>query len=100
MDFLLYINDLNQEIKTFNKVYHFAGDTNLLYLGNSIKKLNKLVNIDMKNLLYLLNANKISLNVKKTELAIFKPKQKQFDGEIILKLPVTKDFSKLTVLNI
>ena len=100
LDFLLYINDLNQAIKTFNKVHHFADDTNLLYLGNSIKKLNKLVNIDMKNLLYLFNAHKISLNVKKTELAIFKPKQKQFDGEIILKLPVTKDFSKLTVLNI
>ena len=83
--FLLYINDLNQAIK-FCKVHHFADDTNLLYLGKSIKKLNKLVNIDLKNLLYWLNANKISLNVKKTELVIFKSKQKQFDGEIKLKL--------------
>ena len=58
----------------------------MLYLGKSIKKLNKLVNIDLKNLLYWLNANKISLNVKKTELVIFKSKQKQFDGEIKLKL--------------
>ena len=40
----------------------------------------------MKNLLYWLSANKISLNVKKTELVIFKSKQKQFDGEIKLKL--------------
>ena len=47
----------------------------LLHLGKSIKKLNKLVNIDLKNLLYWLNANKISLNVKKTELVIFKSKQ-------------------------
>ena len=78
--FLLYINDLNQAIK-FCKVHHFADDTNLLYLGKSIKKLNKLVNYDLKNLLYWLNANKISLNVKKTELVIFKSKQKQFDGE-------------------
>ena len=77
--FLLYINDLNQAIK-FCKVHHFADDTNLLYLGKSIKKLNKLVNIDLKNLLYWLNANKISLNVKKTELVIFKSKQKQSDG--------------------
>ena len=61
--FLLYINDLNQAIK-FCKVHHFADDTNLLYLGKSIKKLNKLVNIDLKNLLYWLNANKTSLNVK------------------------------------
>ena len=83
--FLLYINDLNQAIK-FCKVHHFADDTNLLYLGKSIKKLNKLVNYDLKNLLYWLNANKISLNVKKTELVVFKSKRKQFDGEIKLKL--------------
>ena len=83
--FLLYITDLNQAI-TFCKLHHFADDTNLLYLGKSIKKLNKLVNFDLKNLLYWLNANKISLNVKKTKLVIFKSKRKQFDGEIKLKL--------------
>ena len=47
--FLLYINDLNQAIK-FCKVYHFADDTNLFCLSNSIKKLNKLVNADLKHL--------------------------------------------------
>ena len=47
--FLLYINDLNQVIK-FCKVHHFANDTNLLCLSNSIKKLNKLVNADLKHL--------------------------------------------------
>ena len=60
--FLLYINDLNQTIK-FCKVHHFADDTNLLCLSNSIKKLNKLVSADLKHLLNWLNANKISLNV-------------------------------------
>ena len=62
--FLLYINDLNQAIK-FCKVHHFADDTNLLCLSKSIKKLSKLVNADLKHLLNWLNANKISLNVKK-----------------------------------
>ena len=62
--FLLYINDFNQAIK-FCKVNHFADDTDLLCLSNSIKKLNKLVNADLKHLLNWLNANKISLNVKK-----------------------------------
>ena len=42
--FLSYINDLNQAIK-FCKVHRFADDTNLLYLGKSIKKRDKLVNI-------------------------------------------------------
>ena len=74
--FLLYINDLNQAIK-FCKVHHFSDDTNLLCLGNSIKKLNKLVNTDLKHLFNGLNANKISLNVKKTEMVIFKSNQKK-----------------------
>ena len=59
---LLYINDLNQAIK-FCKVYHFADDTNLLCLSN-YKKLNELVNADLKHLANWLNASKISLNVK------------------------------------
>ena len=73
--FLLYINDLNQAI-TFCKVHHFADDTDLLCLNNSIKKLSKLVSADLKHLVNWLNANKISLNVKKTETVIFKSKQK------------------------
>ena len=83
--FLLYINDLNQAIK-FCKVHHFADDTNLLCLSNSIKKINKLVNADLKHLANWLNANKISLNVKKTEMVIFKSKQKKFEGDLKIKL--------------
>ena len=67
--FLLYINDLNQALK-FCKVHHFADDTNLLCVSNSIKKLNKLVNADLKHLVHWLNANNISLNVKKIEMVI------------------------------
>ena len=45
LPFLIHINDL----KKFFKVHHFAEDTNLLYLGKSVKKLNKLLNIDLKS---------------------------------------------------
>ena len=71
--FSLYINELNQAIK-FCKVRHFADDTNLLCLSNSAKKLIKLVSADLKHIANWLNANKISLNVKKTEMVIFKSK--------------------------
>ena len=53
---------------------------------NSIKKLNKLVNADLKHLVNWLNANKISLNVKKTEMVIFKSKQKKLEGDLKIKL--------------
>ena len=55
----------------FCKVHHLANDTNLLHFSKSITKL-KYVDLDMKNLTDWLNANKISLNVQKTELVIFK----------------------------
>ena len=37
--------------------------------------LNKLINHDLKNFSNWLNANKIMLNVTKTELVIFKPER-------------------------
>ena len=35
--FLIYINDLNQAIK-YSRVHHFAENTNLLLVDNSLKK--------------------------------------------------------------
>ena len=69
----------------FCKVHHFADDTNLLQFSKSVDKLNKYINLDMKNLTDWLNANKISLNVKKTELAIFKHKKKKLECPIRIK---------------
>ena len=40
----------------------------------------------MKNLIDWLNANKISLNVQKTELVIFKHQRKKIDSEVKIKL--------------
>ena len=68
------------------KVHLFADDTNVLFLNNSIKKLNKLVNSDLKYLVNWLYANKISLNVNKTEIVIFKYNQKKFEGDLKMKL--------------
>ena len=72
--FLLYIHDLDVAIK-HSIVHYFADDTNLLIINKSLNRLNKLLNIDMKNLTNWLNANEVSLNVSKRELIIFKPKK-------------------------
>ena len=45
-----------------------------------------LVNADLKHLVNWLNANKISLNVKKIEMVIFKSNQKKFEGDLKIKL--------------
>ena len=96
--FLVYINDLNQALK-FCKVHHFADDTNLIHFSKSVNRLNKYVNLDLKNLTYWLNANRISLNVKKTELVIFKHQRKNLDSPINLDL-IVKSSTLLSQLNI
>ena len=51
------------------------------------KRLDVALNADLKNLVNWLIANKISLNVKKAEMVIFKSKLKKFEGNLKLKLP-------------
>ena len=83
--FLLYINDLNKSIKTL-KAYHFADNTNILLSDESLELLAKKMNQNLKNLSQWLKANKLSLNVKKTDLIIFYPKNTILDYSVKFKL--------------
>ena len=83
--FLIYINDLQKAIR-YCKVHNFANDTNLFHTSQSAIILNKLVNHDMKQLNNWLSANKISRNVEKAELVIFKSPRKVLSDEIKIKL--------------
>ena len=80
--FIIYINDLHLAIK-HSKVYHFADDTNFLNISDSPKRMQKLINADLKILYNWLLANKISLNCDKTEIIFFhKPGEKIPDLKI------------------
>ena len=83
--FLIFINDLNTAIK-HSETFHFADDTCLLNIKDSVKQINKVVNKDLKFLVQWLNANRISLNVAKTEFVIFRRKKKHLDCDLNLKL--------------
>ena len=83
--FLIYINDLHVAIK-YSEVHHFADDTNLLNFDSCIKSINKQVNYNLKNLSNWLKANKISLNVGKSELVLFTSSKKQLDYDLKIKL--------------
>ena len=62
--FLIFINDLNIAIKN-SETFHFADDTCLLNIKDSIKKINKVVNKDLKFLIQWLHANKFLLMLLK-----------------------------------
>ena len=82
--FSIYINDLHFAIKASCPLY-FTDDTYLLNIQSSIKQINRTLKKDLKQLALWLNANKI-LNVAKTEVILFKPKNKQLDTDLKLKL--------------
>ena len=83
--FLVYINDLHNCIK-YSRTYHFADDTNILCSDKSLYTLANKVNRDLKNLCQWLKANRLSLNVKKNELIIFRQKKKPLNYSVKLKL--------------
>ena len=83
--FIIFINDFHSAIQ-FSAVHHFADDTNLLLSDYSLKKLNKHVNRDLKFANEWICANKLSLNVSKTEIIIFKPKNKNITNCLNLRM--------------
>ena len=73
--FLLYINDLHNSVR-YAKTYNFVDDTDtsVILFSISVEILSKRINKDLFNFSNWLKANKLSLNVKKTELVIFRSK--------------------------
>ena len=55
-----------------SKMFHFAADTCLLNVKDFLKGNNKFVYKDLKLFLSWLIANRLSLNVSKTEVVLFK----------------------------
>jgi hypothetical protein len=94
--FLIYINDMNKSVK-FSTVFHFADDTNLLYSHRSMKKLRADLNKDLALLYDWLCANRLSLNVDKTEFIVFRPQQHKIGLRITLKLHNTKLFESAKI---
>ena len=74
--FLIYVNDIfmASDKLTF---YLFADDTNLLYADKNLKSLETVVNCELSKVVGWLIANKLSLNIKKTNYIIFHPYQKR-----------------------
>ena len=70
----------------FSKVHHFADDTNLLFSHKNPKLLRKRINSDLALLFEWLCANRLSLNVGKTEFVIFRPARSKRLDRVTLKI--------------
>ena len=64
----------------------FADDTNLLYADKNLRSLENVVNTELFKIYNWLTANKLSLNIKKSNFIIFHSYQKRLDYAVDLKL--------------
>ena len=84
--FLLYINDLRFATQK-SLVHHFADDTNLIVSDRNLKNLRFKMNEELKSLYQWLCANRLSLNVVKTEFLLFRSNlRKNENFKITLRL--------------
>ena len=94
--FLLYINDIYKSPSLF-AFYLFADDTSIILANNNLQGLKTLVNRELGNVNEWLKANKLSLNIKKSNFVIFCPQQKNmpFIPRIIILDSRTNTYSNL-----
>lgn len=69
------INDFPNLVE-YSSIHHFAGDRNLFFLDYSLKTINNHINRDLKLEIEWIRVNRHSLNVSKTNIIFFKPKNK------------------------
>ena len=81
--FLLYINDL-PNISNKLKFYLFADDTNIFFQNSNLDILEKTVNRELGKLTLWLNANRLALNISKTNFVIFAAKNKLLQNGTLL----------------
>ena len=73
--FIIYTNDLPNSSRDLDFIL-FAGDTSTFLEHNDPQTLINILNNELQNMSAWLIANKLSINVKKTKLMIFRPRQK------------------------
>ena len=83
--FLLYINDFRNCCRAFD--FHiFADDTNLFYSNSSLIEREETINYNLTLVSNWLKANKLSLNIDKTNFINFHPPQKAIKHRVRLSI--------------
>ena len=83
--FLIYINDIHNSSAKLS-FYLFADDTSLLYADTNLKSLEKTVNSELLKVSDWLNANKLTLNAKKSNYVIFRPYQRKLNYSVNIEM--------------
>ena len=79
---MIYIYNASNKLEFFL----FVDDTNFLYANKNLKSLETVMNDELLKIVDWLTANKLSLNVKKTNYIIFHPYQKCLNYDVNIKI--------------
>ena len=83
--FLIYINDIHNSSAKLS-FYLFADDTSLLYADTNLKSFEKTVNSELLKVSDWLNANKLTLNAKRSDYVIFRPYQRKLNYSVNIEM--------------
>ena len=83
--FLIYINDLPNASQKL-KFYLFADDTNIYFESSDLSNLIKIVNRELRSVKKWLDANKLSLNIDKTNYIIFHSSSVKVPSDAVIKI--------------
>ena len=83
--FLIFINDL-PSVSKYLTFYLFADDTNIYFESPELSKIEKVVNRELRKVRKWLEANRLALNVDKTNFVIFHLQQRKLTDHIVLKI--------------
>ena len=81
--FLIYINDLPNATNLTETVL-FADDTSIFYSHSNITHLIATLNNELNNINIWMKANKLSVNIEKTNYIVFKSRQKKINDNFAL----------------
>ena len=85
--FIFFINDL-PNVSDIIETILFADDTSLFYSHSNIQQLNDTLNNELSKFDCWMKANKLSVNIKKTNYVVFKSKQKRINTDLSLSFMV------------
>ena len=89
--FLLYVNDIVNSSEKLS-FYLFAYDTSILYAHRNLHQLEKMVNSELLQVSNWLQANKLTLNFKKSNYMIFRPYHAQ---KLLSYFPIIKVYDPI-----
>ena len=86
----LFINNLHKAVE-FSWIHHVSDDANLLLIDKLVKKINKHINGDLKLTVDWIRANKLSLNASKTDIVLFKTRNKKISRHLNFRVSGQKN---------